>query len=244
MPQIRGRKWMLAVCLLLALSCGRRADPLPGFPRLVLWAWERPERLDFVDPHLAGVAYLSRTIAWRQGHLTSRPRMQPMAVAEGTRVMAVVRLESSGPPMPDAEQVAAEILRDAANPAVRAVQIDFDARRSERAWYAQLLAALHRRMDPAKPLSITALASWCLGDPWVRTLPVADAVPMLFRMGAGEPRELAGDFAIPVCRASVGVSTDEIPYAVPHARRIFMFTPHAWTPEAYRAALEFSRRFQ
>jgi hypothetical protein len=170
--------------------------------------------------------------------------MQPLELPPGTPVMAVVRLESWTAPPPDVERVAAEILHDAANPAVRAVQIDFDARRSERAWYAELLTLLHRRLDPAKPLSMTALASWCLGDPWVRSLPVSDAVPMLFRMGAGEPHEVRGDFSVPVCRASVGVSTDEIPYAVPHARRIFMFDPHAWTPQAYRAALEFTRRFQ
>lgn len=230
--------------LLLVSSCGRHSDPLPGFPRLVLWAWERPERLDFVDPRLAGVAYLARTVGWRDGRITSRPRLQPLRVPPGTPLMAVVRLESFTPPLPDAAVVAAEILRDAANPAVRAVQVDFDARRSERAWYAALLQILHRRLDRARPLSITALASWCLGDPWVRSLPVSDAVPMLFRMGAGEPHEVRGDFSTAVCRASVGVSTDEIPYGIPHARRIFIFDPHAWTPDAYRAALEFSRRFQ
>jgi hypothetical protein len=210
----------------------------------MLWAWERPERLGFVDPRAAGVAYLSRTVAWRQGRVTSRPRFEPLELPAGTPVMAVVRLESFAPPLPDAGRIAAEILRDAANPAVRAVQIDFDARRSERAWYGTLLEMLHRRIDPAKPLSITALASWCLGDPWVRTLPVSDAVPMLFRLGAGEPRELRGDFSTAVCRSSVGVSTDEIPYAIPHARRIFIFDPHAWTAESYRAALQFSRRYQ
>src|SRR5215469_13335992 len=86
----------LLACAVLALSpaCGRRADPLPGFPRLVLWAWERPERLGFVDPRAAGVAYLARTIGWRDGHLTSRPRMQALEVPPGTSVMAVVRLES------------------------------------------------------------------------------------------------------------------------------------------------------
>jgi hypothetical protein len=239
-----GRKCVVLAALLLAMSCGRRADPLPGFPRLVLWAWERPERLEFVDPRMAAVAYLARTVGWREGRITSRPRMQALVVAEGTRVMAVVRLESWTPPLPGVERVAAEILRDASNPAVRAVQIDFDARKSERTWYRDLLAVVHRRLDPSKPLSITALTSWCLGDPWVRSLPVSDAVPMLFRMGAGEPREVRGDFSTPVCRASVGISTDEIPYVLPHSRRIFIFDPHAWTPEAYRAALEFSRRFQ
>ncbi len=30
---------------------------------------------------------------------------------------------------------------------------------------------------------MTALASWCAGDDWLRDLPVDEAVPMLFRMG-------------------------------------------------------------
>jgi len=33
------------------------------------------------------------------------------------------------------------------------------------------------------PLSITALASWCAGDPWITGLPIDEAVPMLFRLG-------------------------------------------------------------
>ena len=237
------------VCLIAA--CSRRADPLPGFPRVVLWAWERPERLDFVDPHAVGVAYLARTISWRRGLVDSWPRMQPLKVPRGTAVMAVVRLESwtsatdslRSPPLPPVDEVARPILEDAANPAVRAVQIDFDARRSEREWYTALLDRRERGRAGSKPLGITALASWCLGDPWIRELPVSDAVPMLFRMGKGEPREV-GDFSSGVCRASVGVATDELPYAIPHGRRVFVFAPRGWTPEAYRAALVYARRFE
>jgi len=233
----------VAVLLCLLAACGRRADPLPGFPRLVLWAWERPERLDFLDPHAAGVAYLARTIGWRDGRLSSVPRLQPLAVPPGTAVMAVVRLESWTPPLPPVDDVATPVLQEAANPMVRAVQIDFDARRSERAWYAALLARVQRGLGGRKPLAITALASWCLGDPWLRALPVSDAVPMLFRMGKGEPREVV-DFSSTLCRASVGVATDELPYRIPHGRRVFVFDPRGWSPDAYRAALLYARRFQ
>ncbi|HKX29107.1 MAG TPA: hypothetical protein VJ302_15540, partial [Blastocatellia bacterium] len=31
-------------------------------PRIVLWAWERPENLEFIDPGRIGVAFLARTI--------------------------------------------------------------------------------------------------------------------------------------------------------------------------------------
>ena len=233
----------VAVLLCLLAACGRRADPLPEFPRVMLWAWERPERLDFVDPHAVGVAYLARTISWRRGLVDSWPRMQPLKVPPGTAVMAVVRLESWTPPLPPVDEVAGPLLQDAANPAVRALQIDFDARQSEREWYAELLRRVERGLGGRKPLGITALASWCLGDPWVRGLPVREAVPMLFRMGKGEPREVR-EFSPEVCRASVGVATDELPYAIPHGRRIFVFAPRGWTPEAYRQALVYARRFQ
>jgi hypothetical protein len=236
------RRVGVAVLLCLLAGCGRRGDPLPGFPRLILWAWERPERLEYVDPHVAGVAYLARTIGWRDGRLTSTPRLQPLTVPPGTAVMAVVRLESWTAPLPAVEDVARPVLEDAGNPAVRAVQIDFDARRSEREWYGALLRRVERGLDGRKPLGITALASWCLGDPWVRELPVGDAVPMLFRMGQGEPREVP-DFVPGVCRASVGVATDELPYAIPHGRRVFVFAPRGWTPEAYRA-LVYARWFE
>jgi hypothetical protein len=233
-----------AVMLVLLLAgCGRRGDPLPGFPRLMLWAWERPERLDFINPRTTGVAYLARTISWRHGLVDSWPRMQPLMVPPGTAVMAVVRLESRSGPLPDIGEIAEPVLRDAGNPAVRAVQIDFDARRSEREWYAALLRRIESGLGGRKPLGITALASWCEGDPWVRELPVSDAVPMLFRMGQGEPREVS-DFSSGVCRASVGVATDELPYAIPHGRRVFVFAPRGWTPEAYRAALGYARRFE
>jgi hypothetical protein len=168
--------------------------------------------------------------------------MQPLKVPPGTAVMAVVRLESRSALLPPVEEVARPVLEDAANPAVRAVQIDFDARNSEREWYAALLRRLERGIA-GKPLDITALASWCLGDPWLRDLPVSDAVPMLFRMGKGEPREVR-EFASGVCRASVGVATDELPYAIPHGRRVFVFAARGWTPESYRAALVYARRFE
>jgi hypothetical protein len=92
-------------------------------------------------------------------------------------------------------------------------------------------------------LNITALASWCLGDPWIGDLPVNDAVPMLFRMGQGEPREIT-DFSAPVCRSSIGLSTDELRQGLPRGRRLFIFHPRPWTPQAFHDAMEIARAFQ
>jgi hypothetical protein len=242
MTMLRRRK-ILLLALLAASACDRRPDPLPGFPRVFLWAWEHPEHLTFLDPHAVGVALLARTVSWRGLDISSQPRLQPLDVPPGTTVIAVVRLESMAPPLPDAGFVAGEILKAAALPRIGALQIDFDARLSERAWYADLLNRLRGQMNPSMPLTITALASWCLGDPWIHNLPVMDAIPMMFRMGLGDPREVL-DYSLEVCRSSVGVATDEIPPIVPHRRRIFIFHPGPWTPQAYRGAMQLARRLR
>jgi hypothetical protein len=157
--------------------------------------------------------------------------------------MAVVRLEANGGAPPPAQRVAAEVARQAALPGVLALQVDFDARLSERPWYREMLAALRGSLPPAMPLGITALASWCQRDAWMSGLAVGDAVPMLFRMGAGE--EYTGsDFREGLCRASIGVSTDELPQSVPHGRRLFVFHPRPWTEETYQGALQLARRWQ
>lgn len=233
----------LALVLLTMVSCGGRPDPLPGFPRLMLWAWERPERLSYVDPRSAGVAFLARTVHWQAGLVTSRPRYQPLELEPNIKVMAVIRLESRTPPLPAVDTIAAEILKTAELPNVQAIQIDFDARRSEREWYGELLHRVRRRLKPSLPLTVTALVSWCQDDAWIQRLPVSDAVPMLFRMGAGEPRN-ASDFSAGICRSSLGISTDEVPLAAPHGRRLFVFHPKPWTPDAYRGALQLARRWQ
>jgi hypothetical protein len=154
--------------------------------------------------------------------------------------MAVVRLESQGGPLPEAAAIAQEAAKAALD--VKALQIDFDARRSERAWYREVLERLRADLPAGLPLEITALTSWCQADRWTSGLPVADAVPMLFRMGPGEGYD-GGDFRNPMCRSSVGVSTDELPRAIPRGRRLFVFNPRPWTEEAYRGAIRMARKW-
>jgi hypothetical protein len=158
-------------------------------------------------------------------------------------MVAVVRLESWSAPLPDSSAVAEEILKLAELPRVQAIQIDFDARRSERQWYADLLRRIRPRLKPEVALTMTALASWCLGDGWTAELPVADAVPMLFRMGAGEPRR-AREFSVGLCRSSIGISTDEPLQVVPRGRRLWIFHPRPWTKESYDGAMQMAGRLQ
>jgi hypothetical protein len=222
-----------------------RPDPLPGFPRVMLWAWERPESLEFVDPKVAGVAFLARTISWTNGEVTSRPRLQPLHIPANTALMAVVRMESGGEPLPDVAQVAGEALKasELEGATVEALQLDFDAKVGERDWYGAVVKKLREALPKPTPLSITALVSWCQFDGWISNLPVSDATPMLFRMGDNESYR-GGEFRVGMCRSSVGISTDETTPALPPARRVFVFNPRPWSDTAYRWALERVRKWQ
>jgi hypothetical protein len=245
---------VLAAALILA-ACGSAAflirarshasSNLRALPSLVLWAWERREDLRFIDPANTAVAFLAETIQLRDGEARVRPRFQPLQVPDRAKLIAVVRIESA---QADLHRVSVDqkalsqaqlvhsvdsIARLASLPRVAAVQIDFDATLSERSFYRDLLVLLRQRLAPNVPISITALASWCIDDDWLSGLPIDEAVPMLFRMGVDANEVTARlasrrDFREPLCRTSMGVSTDERWIAVQGGRRLYVFNPQPW----------------
>jgi hypothetical protein len=232
------------ILLLLLPGCSRRPDPLPGLPRVFLWTWERPEDLRWLDTRAVGVAFLARTVCPREDGVVVRPRMQPLLIPPNTVLIAVVRVESGGHAAgADVPRTARAIADAADTPGVRALQVDFDAVVSERAFYRALLEELRRRLPPRMPLSITALASWCEADGWIHNLPVAEAVPMLFRMGP-DHYSPGSDFRGDLCRSSVGVSTDELPTSIPSGRRVYVFDPRGWAADHVQAVLRKVSRWQ
>jgi len=221
---------------------------MPGF---VLWAWERPEDLTFLTGSRTAVAFLASTIRLERGGAEVFPRRQPLRVPSETPLVAVVRVERGRerPASPTGGQKAAVVaaaMEAAGLPRVSELQLDWDAVTSERDAYAEVLGELRRRL-PHRRLSITALASWCSGDPWISALPIDDAVPMLFEMGSDGPsirRALAQglDFRLPICRSSVGLSTRELPGRLPPERRLWLFHARPWTEAAFgEASREVSR---
>ena len=223
----------------IALS-GRMAK----LPRLTVWAWERREDLRRLDASTAAVAYLDRTVAVDATGLHIEPRRQGMLLPDSTALVriAVVRIEvATGTPLnaAQADAVALAISEAAADgDAVAALQVDFDARQSQREWYAGVLHRVRAQMPPQMPLSITALASWCSYDgEWMRALPVDEAVPMLFRMEPDRRRAGmssswgTGDFALrePLCMGSVGISTREPWPSDMHERRVYVFADRGWS---------------
>lgn len=207
-----------------------------------------------------------------------RPRLQPLWVPDGVTLTAVVRIETQqgwsqssyqlakqtvataqdGPYTESQRQrVVSLISRLAVLPDVGAVQIDFDATRSEQGFYRTLLIDLRKALPSGMPISITALASWCKGDPWLEKLPpgtINEAVPMLFRMGPDAPNIASflgggNEFRVPACRGSLGLSTDEpfskhilngdLEEVTDHAKgkRIYLFHPSEWSENSIRQTI-------
>lgn len=256
-----------------------RRTGIRALPRTMLWAWERPEDLNFVNPRETGVAFLAETIniiefdgnapnSHSRGAMrfAVMPRRQPLRMPQGTSLVAVARIEmrtaraneskfreagnsdsGAASEKTDASAIAAEIASLAEIRGVVGVQIDFDATISQREFYAAILRELRQQIPKQIPISVTALASWCFGDPWLDALPIDEAVPMLFRMGVDDrnirTRLARGeDFTSPVCRTSEGISTDEnvpnISGAGISGRRIYLFHPHPWTAAAFHDAVK------
>jgi hypothetical protein len=216
----------------------------PDAPGLTLWAWERPEDLRFLRSTGIGIAPLIATITLHGHDLQVAPRRQPLEVPADAPVTAVVRVELD-PARPAAlsreqgTRLATTMVSLASAGTFRTLQVDFDAPRSARPFYRRLLADLRATLPARARLSMTALASWCLGDPWLDDLPVDEVVPMAFRMGAdarGVRQHLAAgrDFQ-PVCRSAIGVATDEPLAPLAAGRHRYVFTASAWTPDRVRA---------
>ncbi|HEX5233928.1 MAG TPA: DUF3142 domain-containing protein [Silvibacterium sp.] len=216
-------------------------------PRVTLWAWERSENLSPADPALFAIAYLDQTLTIGLT-VQAHPRRDPIIFAANATRIPVVRIETARHALLDAEtrsEAIQAILLSARSPGIGALQVDFDATRSQREWYRELIVELRREMPPQLPLSITALASWCSYDDWVRGLPVDEAVPMFFRMEPARRRAPAdfADFQMrePLCRDSVGVSTGEPWPTRVLGKRIYIFSDHGWRKDL---TVRFKRRVQ
>ena len=236
----------LSVSLLLGLSC----KPKPArnrldenhFPRIVLWAWERPEDLKTVDVNRFAVAFLAQTLILKGEDVIFNPRRQPLDVSPETKLMAVTRIESqkqtgqrAALTAPQKQKLISLILQTRELRNVSAIQIDFDATSSEREFYRGLLQDLRAKLPDNMPLSMTALASFCVGDRWLDDLPVDEAVPMIFRMGADDRTiknllATGEDFREPFCQRSYGIAVDEpLDLKFKPERRVYVFNDRSWS---------------
>lgn len=238
----------ILVAFILA-NCSRPANVVnpaldAEMPRKILWAWERAEDLNFIDPREFGVAFLAQTIFLENDRVIQKPRRQPFSVPDGTYLIAVTRVETNKeqPKRPafDDEMLSrltGLIAKTAEMPNIRGVEIDFDATVSEREFYRKLINAVRDRTPKGVTLSITALASWCAGDTWFNDFPIDEAVPMVFVMGRDQESiwsflRRGNDWREPLCRGSYGISIDEPAVeGLQPDRRVYYFKNSAWKIE-------------
>lgn len=217
-------------------------------PIKVLWAWERAEDLSKIDHKEFGVAFLSCHVFIKGEKVIPHWRNQPMRVPDGTIVEPTIRIDidrSEKATLSDAqiEQIVRVVTKAAKARNTAQVQIDFDALQNERNFYCQLLEKLRQELPESTPISITALASWCLYDNWIKNLPVAETVPMMFSLGRDRQKVLmhfrkGGNFLDARCNQSLGLSledteTNELMIPLLKKRkmpaRVYVFTRTPWT---------------
>jgi hypothetical protein len=245
------RGFMVAVSgLALAASSCTSTPPArdTAIPKTVLWAWERPVDLRGL-PADVGVAFYAQSIAVGRDFTVQR-RRNPLLVDASTPLVAVTRIESTPQARATLEpaaidRLATAITETASLPRVIGIQIDFDAVASERDTYRGLLRRVREKLPARTPLSMTALASWCAGDRWIRDLPVDESVAMLFQLGVDDtPYRQAATADDSGCTA-IGLSLDELVDVRTKRRRVYIFNPRSWTKgsiqQASGAGADFSR---
>ena len=105
-----GSAGLLAVAVLVGLAFWHASSVqndahrrLRRTPRLVLWAWEEPEDLRFLDTGHVGVAFLASTVNLNGEKASIRPRFQRLLVPDDAKLIAVVRIEAGQDATPPRE---------------------------------------------------------------------------------------------------------------------------------------------
>ncbi|MBX9666914.1 MAG: DUF3142 domain-containing protein [Candidatus Obscuribacterales bacterium] len=221
----------------------------PEKPGIMLWAWETPSDLRWLNPQRIGVAYLSETVTLYGDRIWIKPRMQPLKVPDNTYLVQVVRIERSLRNQPtlsenQLDRLVSHLQLRAKQSDCKGLQIDYDARYSERTFYRALLHRLSQQLPTRVELSMTALASWCIGDRWLKNIEVDEVVPMLFSMGkdnqtvvrhirAGKKLDSrAGQIAIGLAESAPEVGhalKEDKGKALLKGKRVYLFSCTGWT---------------
>jgi hypothetical protein len=235
----------LAILITLWMRDSPRAThpALVRLPAQMVWAWERNEDLRWLPAH-AGVAYLRDSIILSGTEARIYPRRHPLLVRADTVLVPVIHVDASwrDPPALTQQQqsiIVERVLRAARNSPAHVVQLDFEVRRSQRAFLRGVVSAIRQQLAADTALSITALASWCAGDYWLRGMAADEIVPMLFRMANDDAtlrKQLAQRpyFSRRQCQGAAGLATDE-PLPRIETARYYYFSPTAWTPASWFA---------
>ena len=250
----RIRKWGFPSFLLAFVLAGfsGACQGASAKPVLVFWSWYHDDDLASAPGE---VAYLTNRIVVDGNELKDYPRTNRLKLRPGTRRTAVVRVEVRKLVGAQAGVLAERIVSGALRSRVEALQIDFDARMSERGFYLELLSAIRQQLPVGIKLSMTALASWCMQDTWLSNSKagVDEVVPMFFSMGGWQAQ--GGNFlkerlpVVPVGPRCIGLSLDEpttiekLSLRLRRFDRIYIFSRKPWTGTTLEASLGMLKRW-
>jgi hypothetical protein len=223
--------------LFLSISCRENKD---DYPKIILWAWERKEDLRFINNKNIEIAYLALTIRISHNALVLRRRNNILFKDERINSFPVIRIEAANNSLPYLNQstelkIVNEITSIAIHSNAKRIQIDFDALKSQRNFYKNILKKLKNKLKDTK-ISITALLSWCIYDDWILDDLVDEIVPMSFDLGKEKKQILSEliknpNLLKPYCRKSLGISTQgDFPISF-KVERLYLFHPRSWTKE-------------
>jgi hypothetical protein len=252
--------WMIAlsitISIALLVSVGgservviKKHPALASLPTSILWAWERTEDLRWA-PSNVGVAYVATAIGLSDDNVALRPRTSPLRVLATTTLIPVVHVDASWyhPPKLNATQrdaIVNQVLLAAERTNAKVVQLDFEARRSQRPFLLEVVRLIRQKLPLERALSVTALASWCARDYWLAELQADEIVPMVFRMSKDDApikHMLARRMIFPHerCTSAVGYATDE-PMPPIAATRRYYFSPTAWRQDEWARLYQFDK---
>lgn len=244
-----------SICSLCALAPRERQNPA----RLTVWSWDYPQDLTFIKSGTADIAYYAGTMYLHQGRLffQERSKYKPLKISSGVKAYPVIRIETEGKAghLQNQDEIVAGISRAVLSQEKlqieradmpQKIQIDFDAREDERSFYQALLKDLRGKLSRDTRLEITALASWCTGESFIKDELCDRQIPMLFSMGVDkkESKKTRSILAhIDKSRyKTIGISINEPKTnqavkesgLVANSTDLYLFSSTPWTKESWK----------
>ena len=234
----------------LSKSAFREERRIASEPKIYLWVWRYDADMTWIDNTRYGIAYLAGTVKIGPRGIVKKPRLNSLKVPDNTSVEAVVRIESAPGVIAHKDQVKTVrnlLISQIPLKKVEAVQIDFDATRSERPFYKELLVQLKESLPEKMPLYMTALASWTLFDRWSGDLPGDTVVPMFFHMGKDRNRVISclekGMVKDARATLAIGIVVDEPDVykslskmnGLKQFDKVYLFSPGGWRKESSKS---------
>ena len=231
--------------------------------KLYYWVWDYNQDFTTIKlPRSTGVAYLAATIHVSSQAIIADSRHCRLVIPNNIPKISVIRIELANKidiknlkQKESINKINSLILKYADLNNVEAVQIDYDTRLNERDFYISLIKDLKTKINNQVQLSITALASWCLYDTWIKVLPIDQIVPMFFTLGNDtnniiEYFKESKDINYAKCLNNIGISVNEEKLAklilkdVYKAKSrpkpvVFIYSPKAWDKNSLTKTLEY-----